>query len=349
MKILLVANDENFNKDNSGGVARYVNNLYNNLSRMALPDSVEKRAYNVRLFLPSLTQHMLFELKTACDDFDGFDIIHLLSQFPFSKVKMRKNVVISTAHDFWALLYPKLLAGLSPYEKIVGKLNWGVRSTLKADYIIANSSQTREEAIRCGFESRNVFVANHGVDRRFLSTTRAPRKNEEFTVGLMTGGSFKDNPELAIDAFLRVRDKHVKFNVYGSLGSKRGASLKKKAAPNSNIRFKGFIEEENLISTYDHFDAYVEPTRHDGFGLQILEAQARGVPVIVHKKGMIPKETRRYCVEARDADDIADVIQKLKDNGYNEKLRKRATAYARSFTWERNALETLRIYRRIKG
>ncbi len=44
---------------------------------------------------------------------------------------------------------------------------------------------------------------------------------------------------------------------------------------------------------------------------------------------------------------MAQIIEDLKKNGYNEKLRRKATEYARSFTWERCARETLEVYKKI--
>ncbi|MEM3265162.1 MAG: group 1 glycosyl transferase, partial [Thermoplasmata archaeon] len=75
--------------------------------------------------------------------------------------------------------------------------------------------------------------------------------------------------------------------------------------------------------------------------------QARGLPVIIYKYGKIPKEVRKYCFEAESPEHMAQIIEELKENGYNEKLRKKATEYARSFTWEKCAKETLEIYKKI--
>ena len=40
-------------------------------------------------------------------------------------------------------------------------------------------------------------------------------------------------------------------------------------------------------------------------------------------------------------------ISNLKENGYNQKLQKKATEYARSFTWERTAKDTLSVYKKL--
>ena len=41
------------------------------------------------------------------------------------------------------------------------------------------------------------------------------------------------------------------------------------------------------------------------------------------------------------------MIADLKENGYNEKLRKKATEYAQSFTWEKCALNTFKVYKKV--
>ena len=43
---------------------------------------------------------------------------------------------------------------------------------------------------------------------------------------------------------------------------------------------------------------------------------------------------------------MAQILEDLKENGDNEKLRKKATAYARSFTWEKCANDTLTAYKK---
>ena len=119
----------------------------------------------------------------------------------------------------------------------------------------------------------------------------------------------------------------------------------KKITRNKNIKFMGFAPENKLVNTYDSFDAFVFPSLYEGFGLPILEAQSRSLPVIIYKYGKIPKEVRKYCFEAENPEHMAQIIEDLKENGYNEKLKNKATTYARTFTWERCAKETLEAYK----
>jgi alpha-1,3-rhamnosyl/mannosyltransferase len=109
----------------------------------------------------------------------------------------------------------------------------------------------------------------------------------------------------------------------------------------------GFAPEGRKAQVYDNFDVFVFPSLYEGFGLPILEAQARGLPVIVYGKGRVSEEIRRYCFEAEDEAHMARIIRDLKENGYDERRRREAMAYARGFTWERCAEETVRIYKRV--
>ncbi len=156
----------------------------------------------------------------------------------------------------------------------------------------------------------------------------------------------RKNPEFFIDAFKRLQNEKYELRIWGKLGYDRD-NLINKVHGTKNIHFKGFAPEDKLVDIYDSFNAFVFPSLYEGFGIPIIEAQARGVPVIIYKRGRIPKEVRKYCLEAESPERMAQIIEDLKENGYNEKERKRAMEYARSFTWNRAAKNTLAVYRKV--
>ena len=134
--------------------------------------------------------------------------------------------------------------------------------------------------------------------------------------------------------------------MFGKLGYNRDKIIEI-AKGDKRIKFLGFAPEDKLVGIYNSFGTFVFPSYYEGFGIQIIEAQFRGLPVIIYKYGKIPKEVRKYCFEAESPEHMAHIIEGIKENGYNEKLRKKATEYARNFTWERCARETLIMYNDI--
>ena len=111
------------------------------------------------------------------------------------------------------------------------------------------------------------------------------------------------------------------------------------------LHYTTYLLPFQIPNLYRACHVYVHPYRGEGFGLPILEAQACGLPVIIYKKGKIPKEVRKYCFEAESPEHMAQIIESIKENGYNEKLRKKATKYARGFTWDKCAKSTFETYR----
>jgi len=64
----------------------------------------------------------------------------------------------------------------------------------------------------------------------------------------------------------------------------------KEIKQNERIKFIGFAPEEKIVDIYDSFDVFVFPILYEGFGMPIIEAQSRGLPVIIYKYGKIPKK-----------------------------------------------------------
>ncbi|MFP3203098.1 MAG: glycosyltransferase [Sulfolobus sp.] len=89
----------------------------------------------------------------------------------------------------------------------------------------------------------------------------------------------------------------------------------------------GPAPDEKLVEIYDSFDAFFFPTKEEGFGLPIVEAQARGVPVIVFKDARIPEEACNYCIRINEEFPQIDYIKSFKEK-YNDTLRKYASKFS---------------------
>ena len=348
MRIGLLGVEGHFSKDSGFGIERYMYELYHSMKTIKNRDfSVSKVEIKK---LPIIGSGLSFDLISRYRDFSEFDILHNLMPLKFSKPKaLRKNILITTAHDFQPILYPELMFESKPRFKdklwLELVIKPGLESTLESNYISANSTQTMEEAIKLGFNKSRIFVINHGIDKRFMQPIKAKTNKDKFIVGYIGAMRKRKNLGFGIKAANTIKNKNIIFDIWGKKEFEYEylADISK----NKNINFNGFAPEKSLINIYDSFDAFIFPSYHEGEGLPILEAQSRGLPVIIYKNGKIPKEVRKYCFEAESPEHMAQIIENIKENGYNEKLRKKATAYARSFTWEKTARETLKVYNKI--
>ena len=110
----------------------------------------------------------------------------------------------------------------------------------------------------------------------------------------------------------------------------------------------GFVSDEDLLSLYAESALFLFPSLYEGFGLQVLEALAAGVPVVSSQVSSMP-EVMGGCGEMFDPHDteagVRAVVAMLEDGGRRHELRIRGRERARLFTWEETGRKTLEAYR----
>ncbi|EQD46980.1 glycosyl transferase group 1, partial [mine drainage metagenome] len=297
-----------------------------------------------------------FKRKIAAIPKNKYDVIHVTDQEIGFIAKIVKNAgmnakVITTVHDL-SRFEKGLHMGIG--QKVYNRLVKG--STADAinysDMILCNSSQTYETVGKMFGKKADIKVVLHGTNDNFFKT---PLKEyvadgNKFIVGYIGALMYHKNVAFILNAANRLkRDRSIMFKLYGTGVENKALQSLKSRLKLTNAVFNGHLKEENKVNTYDSFNIFVFPSMYEGLGYPILEAQARGLPVIIYKYGKIPKEVRKYCFEAESPEHMARIIEDLKENSYGEKQRKKATEYARSFTWERCAKETLEVYKKLQA
>ncbi|MCS7087901.1 MAG: glycosyltransferase family 4 protein [Thermoflexales bacterium] len=116
------------------------------------------------------------------------------------------------------------------------------------------------------------------------------------------------------------------------------------------VRYIGHVAEEDKPALYAGARAFLYPSTYEGFGLPVLEAMACGTPVVGSNATSIPEVVGNagMLVDPLDARSMAGaLIATCIEDELNERLRQRALLRAAQFTWQRTALETLAVFRRI--
>jgi glycosyltransferase involved in cell wall biosynthesis len=119
-----------------------------------------------------------------------------------------------------------------------------------------------------------------------------------------------------------------------------------------SVRFPGWISDDELNVLYDLASCFVLPTLIEGFGLPVLEAMARGVPVACSEIPVLSEVAGDAAAlfDPNDADSIAATIERLiADPTYARQLAERGRERCRLFSWERTARATLASYGRALG
>lgn len=117
------------------------------------------------------------------------------------------------------------------------------------------------------------------------------------------------------------------------------------------VRWIGFVAEEDKPVIYRNAETFVFPSRHEGFGLPVLEAMACGVPVVTTDSSSLPEVVGNagFAVDATDERDMAGaIISTIIQENLAAELRQKGRERAAEFSWEKTATETLMVYDRLQ-
>jgi glycosyltransferase involved in cell wall biosynthesis len=117
----------------------------------------------------------------------------------------------------------------------------------------------------------------------------------------------------------------------------------------SNVRFLGWINGSDLEGFYRASTCFVYPSLKEGFGLPVLEAMKRGVPVSCSRASSLQEvagDAARYFDPSDAADIGSAVAEVLADPELRNRLIAAGREQQRRFTWKATAEGTLAAYER---
>jgi len=116
-----------------------------------------------------------------------------------------------------------------------------------------------------------------------------------------------------------------------------------------DVRFTGYVPDQDLLALYNATKAFVYPSLYEGFGLPILEAMACGTPVISSNAASLPEVAgdAAILVDPQSEDDLASaILHVVTDASLAEELVTAGSQHVGQFSWRKTATQTIEIYER---
>jgi glycosyltransferase involved in cell wall biosynthesis len=286
----------------------------------------------------------------------GVELMHSLANTAPLRGRFHRVVTI---HDVIYLRFPEAHSGIR--ERGLRVL---VPSAVRrSDRVIADSQSTRQDLIQLlGVRSDIIDVVPLGLGsvRRELPLPEAEVR-ARFDLGnrrvVLTLSAKRPHKNLAalIGAISRIPAEQRPIIVMPGYPTWHEQELRERAASAGvagDVRFLGWVSGRETEGLWAISEAFVFPSLYEGFGLPVLEAMARGVPVACSNASSLPEVAGEAALlfDPNDEVQIASSLQRLlADPELAAAMRDRGLARVKEFTWERTARLTLESYARSFG
>lgn len=254
-----------------------------------------------------------------------------------SSVLLKKGIVISINSDtfFYDLRNFSLLKKI--YAKMLVKRIDGFIST--SEYMKKQATKP-SEAVYPFMDSGSLFNSKPDFDNDNICN--------------ISGIRFTKGTDILIDVFKKYKKKHKDAMLFapGWSGGDSKTNWIEKIKKAGGVA-PGFVPAEPY---YKKCSIFVNPARHEPFGVNILESMAAGIPPLVSEycgAAEIAKKIDRNLVIPLDAEKIVKRIEWLKsDKKRYYKLSRRCKNEAKKYTKERSIKEFkekfIRLVERLK-
>jgi glycosyltransferase involved in cell wall biosynthesis len=345
----------------TGGVARYVHELYQQLS------AAVSVSWSYLVPVPGAQRlSFLRHLPRAVSPHQPGAIVHFTQIMGCALLLWRKlHPAVVTVHDLGALERPEEWQMFDPLGRQLLRLSLaGLR---RADLIIADSEFTRGGLIkhRLAAPERIVTVPlavdhaqfrpdPHAADQLL---TDYPALAERKRPWLLYVGSElpRKNITTLLQAVARLKQRYPDLALLkvGAAGSEQF-----RAQTLSEIRARGLeqsvvlldrVSNDDLARFYAAADLFIQPSLLEGFGLPPLEAMACGTPVVCSDIPALREvvDGAGELVDGRSAEALAQSVARvLDDAALAATMVGRGIERAQRFSWEHTRQRTLQAYDR---
>jgi glycosyltransferase involved in cell wall biosynthesis len=286
----------------------------------------------------------------------GVELLHSLASTAPLRGRFRRVVTI---HDLIYARFPEAHSGLREQ----GMKVLVPQAARRSDRVIADSRSTREDLVQLlGIRPERIDVVPLGLGSPRHATplgereTRARFELDERRVVLSLSAKRPHKNLIAlIEALALIGAEQRPVLVLPGYPTAHEAELREHAhrrGLDADVRFPAWVSAEELEGLWALARAFVFPSLYEGFGLPVLEAMAREVPVACSNASSLPEVAGDAALlfDPRARPEIAAALLRLLDD---EPLRQRLCARGRQraalFTWERTAAATLASYARVLG
>jgi glycosyltransferase involved in cell wall biosynthesis len=262
----------------------------------------------------------------------GSDVLHAPNCF----LPLRRPCAgVVTIHDLAFEQYPDDFA---PRTRTKYR-RWTPRAARSAERVIVPSTFTKDDVV-------NRYGVDPGKVRVILEAPVIPIGATDPPPGpyILAVGDLRKKKNFTTLARAHARARLGHRLIIAGVDAGEAEPIRQ-AAGGAEIELPGYVSDDQLDALIRGADVVVHPSLYEGFGLILVEAMARGVPIAVANATALP-ETAGDAAELfdpLDADSLADAIRRALAN--RDALAAAGRERAAGMSWAQAAAATATVYR----
>ncbi len=285
----------------------------------------------------------LLKEKFDLVDCQGFPFFSCFTAW-FHSLLGRSRLII-TLHEVWGDYWYQYLGRIGILGKFVENLMIHLTRNL-----ITVSSKTLEDLQK--LRKVDAIIIPNGLDFEKIQNLEPSNNRSDI---IFAGRLI---PEKGVDLLIHtlplVKETYPDISCFITGDGPEREKLEKLASQlklDRNIKFTGFLKDQDeLLKIMKSSRVLVLPSRREGFGMVVVEANACGLPVVVVKHPMnaavelVKHNQNGFAVEASEASLAEGIITALKSK---EKMQGACIEFARDYDWDKIVCNLENFYQKV--
>jgi glycosyltransferase involved in cell wall biosynthesis len=221
---------------------------------------------------------------------------------------------------------------------------WDFTSSQRADYLIANSQETKRRIEKFYRRDSTVIYPPVEIPNKLANSQTRKINNYFLTVSRLARAKH-------IDILIKAANKSkFKLKIVGS--GRDEERLKLLAGP--TVKFLGNLTDKELKKTYLNAKAFLFASRDEEFGIAVVEAMGYGLPAIAYRSGGLPEyvidSKNGYLFNKLEVNSLIDKVNELMSLSKEKylEMRKEARKTAEKFSEKKFKEQILRFINKVR-
>jgi glycosyltransferase involved in cell wall biosynthesis len=293
---------------------------------------------------------------------ENIDVFHstnyMIPLLAFPRNRPGRIKCVTTIHDVIPLLFPahapmskktRILPLYRALMKEIGK---------RSDAVITDSHSSAADIAAClempDSDKQKIHPIHLGVSERFKPSENPATQATPSLLYVGRMDPYKNICDLVrILSSVRKQCKQpVRLTICGARDPRypEASLLAETLGVADSITWTGYVNDKTLLDLYQTSNVLVHPSGYEGFGLQVLEAMACGLPVVCSSAGSLPEVAGNAAIQHTPGDTdgfTASICHIISDAALAGEMRRKGVLQARKFSWHNLAVKTAEIYQEI--